>query len=132
MKRLTVVIPAVLVLVASVAAVAGDTPTETTAIGRISTELSVFPTDEPDVWMAEATVSDIETGETLTQPRVRFKSGEEAKMRSGGMLSSDPQDEYYVLLEVFVGEAGENAKCTSSVTVGGEVVSRQSASFKLK
>lgn len=90
------------------------------------------PTDEPGIWMGEATVSDIETGEVLAQPRVRFKTGEQAKLRSDGALGPDPMDEYHVVLEVSVGEAGETATCTSSVFIGGEIVSKQSASFKLK
>jgi hypothetical protein len=132
MKRQTLAISAILILVASLLAVAGDTATKSEPSGRISTEISVFPTDQPDVWMGEAIVTDIETGEILTQPRVRFNSGEEAKLRTGGMLGPDAKDEYYVLLEVFVGAAGENAKYTSTVSIGGEIVSKQSASFKLK
>ncbi len=132
MKHPTLAISAILILVASLVALAGDTPSKSDPSGRISTEISVFPTEEPDVWMGEAIVTDIETGEILTQPQLRFKTGEEAKLRSGGMLGPDAEDEFYVLLEVFVGEAGEIARYTSSVTIGGETVSKQSASFKLK
>lgn len=132
MKHTLIAAPAVLALAVSLVAVGGDMTAGTGASGRISTEISIFPTDEPGIWMGEATVIDIKTGEVLAQPQVRFTTGEQAKLRSGGRLSPDPRDEYHVVLEVSVGEAGETATYTSSVTIGGEVVSLQSATFRLK
>lgn len=113
-------------------AILAEVPGNHTLRGRISTEISVFPSDDLPVMICEATVSNIETGEILTQPRVSFEPGQPAKLRSGGRLSDDPKDEYLVLLEVSVGEASDTATYTSTVSVGGEVVSNQMASFKLR
>lgn len=131
MSYRTVGIAACIIVLAS-SVVSAEVPSNHAINGGISTQVSIFPGEDPGVMVCEATVSNIETGEVLTQPRVTFKPGQPAKLRSGGRLSDESKDEFYVLLEVSVGEAGDTANYTSTVSIGGEVVSKQVASFKLR
>ena len=119
------------VSVVALVAFAGTPGSTTAASARIGTEISVHPTENPGLWVGEATVSDLETGEILAQPRVQLRAGDTAELRSKGRLGEGPENEMEVLLEVSVGEAGDQAEYSSKVWVGGEVVSKQSASFRL-
>ena len=98
--------------------------------GRIGSEVSISPSDTPGIMICEVTITDLATGEILSSPRVTFKPGQPATIRSGVKMSPDSNEEYYILMEVVVSEDAKSASYTSTISLHGEVISKQAAHFK--
>jgi hypothetical protein len=100
--------------------------------GRISSEVSVFPSDLSGFWIGEATITDSVTGDVLATPKMTFKAGKEARMQTVIEPGGDAESRYGVDMRVLVSMGGDAAEYGLTISVGDDVVSEQAATLRLK
>lgn len=117
---------ALLILVWVEKSLAQDEPVHSLPVW-FGTEISIAPDPEgAGLWKCRATLEDLSSGEVLSAPEIVFAAGEEAGVQSG--LSSEMVWE----LRVEVADDANEAKWSSSVTMGDQVLSASAGTLRLQ
>lgn len=100
--------------------------------GKISAEVSVFPSDLDEFWIGEATIIDSVTGDVLATPKMTFRAGKEARVQTVIEPGGDVESAYGVDMRVLVSTGGDAAEYGLTISVGDDIVSQQAATIRLK
>ena len=90
-----------------------------------ATELSIAPDEAEGIWRCEALLKDLGSQEVLSAPTVVFAAGESATVTSG--LTSEMLWE----LDVEVSSDGRQAKWTSRISIGDQILSLSEGNVRL-
>lgn len=98
------------------------------AVEHIDVDIKVEP-GRPGQYLVTAVVTNLDTGQILSEPHLTIASGDPASMRTGFVAPSGSQTEF--VMKVKVEEDGKGVSCSWTMTSDGKVVSRHSAEFSL-
>jgi hypothetical protein len=85
--------------------------------------------DHPDQYVVTVTVTDLDTGEIISAPRITTRAGEEASVRSGFTAPSGDPSEFEMSL--MISEGGKSVHYSWRVVSEGKVLSQHTAEFEL-
>jgi len=101
--------------------------------GAFAVTIEVAPVDDQDgVYTCTGEISDLESGEVVSQPTITFNAGQPASMQSGVMASDGRSSLHQVKITVSVDGEGRTASYSAEITRAGKVVSSQKASIRLR
>lgn len=110
-------------------------PVHLAASGRIGIEVEVEPVppgvagEVADLYVVSVYLRDLESGEILSAPRITFRKGEEAIVRSA--IPEPGGDRSLVEMRFLIAEDGSRLTYSWTVTRGGKIVSSHAAEFNL-
>ena len=87
------------------------------------------PSDDPDQYVIRVVVTDLDTGQVMSAPRISAPTGEEATVRSSFIAPGGELTEFEMRVEIAEDASGVSYSWT--MTTGGKVVSSHTAEFEL-
>jgi hypothetical protein len=105
------------------------------AVEHVGVELKVgspppeYAPNHPDSVVATAFVSNLDTGEIISAPRILIPKAEEGTIRAFFVAPSGEPSKFE--MKVFVSEDGDNVRCSWTITTDGKVVSSHKSEFEL-
>ena len=105
------------------------------AVEHVGVELKVGPPSPelsdkyPDHFVVTAYVSDLETREVISAPRISVRKGDEGTIRAGFVAPSGEPSK--VEMKVFVSADGNRVRSSWTITTDGKIVSSHKAEFEL-
>jgi hypothetical protein len=93
----------------------------------------VLPQAAPErSYLCEAVITDLQSGEILSQPQSVVEAGSTVAFRAGVMPRPEPDSAIELVIHVSVDANGTEATYTIEYSRGGEVFYSQRASFQLR
>jgi hypothetical protein len=110
-------------------------PVHVAVAERIGIEVDVKPAppkvagESQDFYVVSVYLRDLESGEIISAPRITFRKGEEATVRSG--IPEPDGGTSLVEMKFLIADDGSRLSYSWTVTSGGKVVSSNTAEFEL-
>ena len=105
------------------------------AVEHVGVEVKVGPPPPQlsakyrDHFVVTAYVSDLDTGEVISAPRISVRNGDEGTIRAGFVAPSGEPSKFE--MKVFVSADGDRVRCSWTITTDGKIVSSHKAEFEL-